>query len=117
MDGIDSEMHTVPHGDRSNIAIEPMLTNQWFVDTNQIVQPAIEAVRSGDTKILPEQDAKVYFNWLENIEPWCISRQLWWGHQIPIWYDEDGNEYCAMSEAEAIKKATEQAKNKLVRIP
>ncbi len=75
-----------PFGDRSKVVIEPMLTDQWFVDTAKIVQPAIDAVRNGDTVILPEQHAKVYFNWLENIEPWCISRQLWWGHQIPVWY-------------------------------
>ncbi|WP_187432083.1 valine--tRNA ligase [Roseobacter fucihabitans] len=75
-----------PFGDRSKVVIEPMLTDQWFVETSKIVQPAIDAVRDGDVAILPEQDKKVYFNWLENIEPWCISRQLWWGHQIPVWY-------------------------------
>ena len=75
-----------PFGDRSKVVIEPMLTDQWFVDTARIVGPAIDAVRNGDTQILPERDAKVYFHWLENIEPWCISRQLWWGHQIPVWY-------------------------------
>ncbi len=75
-----------PFGDRSKVVIEPMLTDQWFVATDKIVQPAIDAVRNGDVKILPEQDKKVYFHWLENIEPWCISRQLWWGHQIPVWY-------------------------------
>jgi valyl-tRNA synthetase len=78
-----------PFGDRSKVVIEPMLTDQWFVDTAKIVQPAIDAVRNGDTEILPERDAKVYFHWLENIEPWCISRQLWWGHQIPVWYGLD----------------------------
>ncbi|WP_317055691.1 valine--tRNA ligase [Roseovarius rhodophyticola] len=75
-----------PFGDRSKVVIEPMLTDQWFVDTDKIVDPAIEAVKSGEVNIMPEQDRKVYFNWLENIEPWCISRQLWWGHQIPVWY-------------------------------
>ncbi|MEL7258475.1 MAG: valine--tRNA ligase [Pseudomonadota bacterium] len=75
-----------PFGDRSKVVIEPMLTDQWFVDTDKIVGPAIEAVKSGEVTIMPEQDRKVYFNWLENIEPWCISRQLWWGHQIPVWY-------------------------------
>ena len=89
-----------PHGDRSKVVIEPMLTDQWFVDTAKIVEPALEAVRdgmaaqeagtfdekAGYTRILPERDAKTYFHWLENIEPWCISRQLWWGHQIPVWY-------------------------------
>ena len=78
-----------PFGDRSKVVIEPMLTDQWFVDTARIVQPAIDAVRSGQTVILPERDAKVYFHWLENIEPWCISRQLWWGHRIPVWYGLD----------------------------
>lgn len=90
-----------PFGDRSGVVIEPMLTDQWFVDTKRIVAPALEAVREGRTRILPEQHRKVYFNWLENIEPWTISRQLWWGHQIPVWYDEEGNQYCAPSEAEA----------------
>ncbi|MDR0809879.1 MAG: valine--tRNA ligase [Gemmobacter sp.] len=89
LDGIDAERHPVPHGDRSKVAIEPLLTDQWFVDTARIVGPAIDAVKNGDTAILPERDAKVYFHWLENIEPWCISRQLWWGHQIPVWYGLD----------------------------
>ncbi|MEP2030686.1 MAG: valine--tRNA ligase [Paracoccaceae bacterium] len=75
-----------PFGDRSKVVIEPMLTDQWFVDTDQIVGPALDAVRNGDVKILPNREEKVYFHWLENIEPWCISRQLWWGHQIPVWY-------------------------------
>ncbi len=78
-----------PFGDRSGVVIEPMLTDQWFVDTAKIVQPAIDAVREGRTAILPERDARVYFHWLETIEPWCISRQLWWGHQIPVWYGFD----------------------------
>ncbi|MGC3936400.1 valine--tRNA ligase [Roseobacter sp. EG26] len=80
-----------PFGDRSKVVIEPMLTDQWFVETSKIVQPAIDAVRNGDVAIHPEQDKKVYFNWLENIEPWCISRQLWWGHQIPVWYGPKHN--------------------------
>ncbi|QPM90132.1 valine--tRNA ligase [Pseudooceanicola algae] len=78
-----------PFGDRSRVVIEPMLTDQWFVDTAQIVAPALDAVREGRTKIMPESGEKVYFHWLENIEPWCISRQLWWGHQIPVWYGLD----------------------------
>ena len=86
---VDSKMIMQPFGDRSKVVIEPMLTDQWFVDTAQIVQPAIDAVRSGEVTILPESDRKVYFHWLENIEPWCISRQLWWGHQIPVWYGLD----------------------------
>ncbi|WP_294220846.1 valine--tRNA ligase [uncultured Shimia sp.] len=78
-----------PFGDRSKVVIEPMLTDQWFVETDKIVGPALDAVRNGDVKILPESGEKVYFHWLENIEPWCISRQLWWGHQIPVWYGLD----------------------------
>ncbi|WP_299826779.1 valine--tRNA ligase [uncultured Roseobacter sp.] len=81
-----------PFGDRSKVVIEPMLTDQWFVETSKIVRPAIDAVRNGDVEIHPEQDKKVYFNWLENIEPWCISRQLWWGHQIPVWYGPSQND-------------------------
>ena len=100
--GIQDDRHMVPHGDRSKVAIEPYLTDQWFVDAAKIVKPAIEAVSTGRTRILPEQYSGTYFRWLENIEPWCISRQLWWGHQIPVWYDEDGNQYCAPSEDEAI---------------
>ena len=75
-----------PFGDRSKVVIEPMLTDQWFVDTAKIVGPALDAVKNGDVKIIPESGEKVYYHWLENIEPWCISRQLWWGHQIPVWY-------------------------------
>ncbi|ARO15153.1 valyl-tRNA synthetase [Ketogulonicigenium robustum] len=86
---VDNKPVMQPFGDRSKVVIEPMLTDQWFVDTSKIVGPAIDAVRNGDTQILPERDAKVYFHWLENIEPWCISRQLWWGHQIPVWYGLD----------------------------
>ncbi|WP_172295958.1 valine--tRNA ligase [Pseudoruegeria sp. HB172150] len=86
---VESKPIMQPFGDRSKVIIEPMLTDQWFVDAEKIVGPAIDAVRSGEVEILPEQDKKVYFNWLENIEPWCISRQLWWGHQIPVWYGFD----------------------------
>jgi valyl-tRNA synthetase len=106
-----------PFGDRSKVVIEPMLTDQWFVDTAKIVGPALEAVKSGRTKIMPESGEKTYYHWLENIEPWCISRQLWWGHQIPVWYgpmlDSDGdlvpNErvpFCAVREEDALAAAT-----------
>jgi len=78
-----------PFGDRSKVVIEPMLTDQWFVDAEKIVGPALDAVRDGDVKIIPESGEKTYYHWLENIEPWCISRQLWWGHQIPVWYGFD----------------------------
>ncbi len=90
-----------PFGDRSGVVIEPMLTDQWFVDAETLAKPAIEAVRSGKTKFVPENWDRTYYNWMENIEPWCISRQLWWGHRIPVWYDADGNHYCAETEAEA----------------
>ncbi|MDJ0640214.1 MAG: valine--tRNA ligase [Paracoccaceae bacterium] len=86
---VEAKKIMAPYGDRSKVVIEPMLTDQWFVATDKIVGPALEAVRNGTTEILPEQHKKVYFNWLENIEPWCISRQLWWGHQIPVWYGFD----------------------------
>src|SRR6056297_669896 len=86
---VESKPIMQPFGDRSKVVIEPMLTDQWFVDTARIVAPALDAVRTGDVSILPEADRKVYFHWLENIEPWCISRQLWWGHQIPVWYGFD----------------------------
>ncbi len=82
---VESKKIMQPFGDRSKVVIEPMLTDQWYVDTAQIVEPALDAVREGRTKIMPESGEKVYFHWLENIEPWCISRQLWWGHQIPVW--------------------------------
>jgi valyl-tRNA synthetase len=78
-----------PFGDRSKVVIEPMLTDQWFVDTAKIVGPALDAVKSGRVKIIPESGERTYYHWLENIEPWCISRQLWWGHQIPVWYGLD----------------------------
>jgi hypothetical protein len=86
---VEDKIITQPFGDRSKVVIEPMLTDQWFVDTAKIVGPALDAVRDGRTTIVPEQHRKVYFHWLENIEPWTISRQLWWGHQIPVWYGFD----------------------------
>jgi len=94
-----------PFGDRSKVVIEPMLTDQWFVDAEKVVGPALEAVKDGTVKILPESGEKTYYHWLENIEPWCISRQLWWGHQIPVWFDLYDNQFCATSEEEAIKQA------------
>jgi len=98
-----------PFGDRSKVVIEPALTDQWFVDTDQIVGPALDAVRDGTVRILPESGEKTYYHWLENIEPWCISRQLWWGHQIPVWFDQNGNQFCATTEAEAQAQAGDDA--------
>jgi valyl-tRNA synthetase len=102
---VEAHTHVVPHGDRSGAVIEPYLTDQWYVDVKPLAQRAMEAVRRGDTKFVPETWEKTYFQWLENIEPWCVSRQLWWGHQIPAWYDEDGFVYVALSEAEARAQA------------
>ena len=90
-----------PFGDRSGAVIEPWLTDQWYVDAKTLAQPAIDAVRDGRIKVVPETWAKTWFNWLENIQPWCVSRQLWWGHRIPAWYDEDGNVFVAEDETKA----------------
>ncbi len=101
-----------PFGDRSKVVIEPMLTDQWFVDAEKVVGPALDAVRDGRTKIMPESGEKTYFHWLENIEPWCISRQLWWGHQIPVWYipgEEDWFPICAPTEEEALQRARDMS--------
>ncbi len=86
LDKIESTQHAVPHGDRSGAVLEPRLTEQWYVDAKVLAEPALAVVREGKTKFIPENWAKTYFQWLENIQPWCISRQLWWGHQIPAWY-------------------------------
>lgn len=102
---IEKTKHMVPHGDRSGVVIEPWLTDQWYVDAHTLAQPAIKAVEQGDTVFEPASYSKIYFEWLRNIEPWCISRQLWWGHRIPAWYDADGNIYVAENEAEAVAKA------------
>ncbi|TDL84305.1 valine--tRNA ligase [Palleronia sediminis] len=111
---VEEKTITQPFGDRSKVVIEPMLTDQWFVDAARIVGPAIDAVRQGEVRILPERDAKTYFHWLENIEPWCISRQLWWGHRVPVWYgldlhsesfrDDEGDD--ALDEVELISLLT-----------
>jgi valyl-tRNA synthetase len=93
--------HAVPHGDRSNVVIEPFLTDQWYVNVKELAKPAIAAVRNGNTKFIPKNWEKTYFDWMENIQPWCISRQLWWGHQIPAWYGPDGKVFVAVTEGEA----------------
>jgi len=96
-----------PFGDRSGVVIEPMLTDQWYVDAKTLAKPAIEAVESGKTKFVPENWAKTYFQWMRNIEPWCVSRQLWWGHRIPAWYGKDDDIFVAESEEEAVSQAQE----------
>ncbi|GAA0740335.1 valine--tRNA ligase [Sphingomonas sp. ABOLD] len=105
----DAEPRTIqtPYGDRSGQVIEPWLTDQWYVDAATLAKPAIEAVRSGATKIVPKSWEKTYFNWMENIQPWCVSRQLWWGHRIPAWFDADGQAYVAETEEEAQAQAGE----------
>jgi len=102
---IEPNTHVVPHGDRSNVVIEPYLTDQWYVNAKELAKPAIAAVRNGKTKFIPKNWEKTYFDWMENIQPWCISRQLWWGHQIPAWYGPDGKVFVALTEAEAQAEA------------
>jgi valyl-tRNA synthetase len=102
---VEAHTHTVPHGDRSGAVIEPYLTDQWYVNVKPLAERALAAVRRGETRFVPENWEKTYFQWLENIEPWCVSRQLWWGHQIPAWYDEDGGIYVAASDEEARAEA------------
>jgi len=99
----DAEPRTIqtPFGDRSGVVIEPWLTDQWYVDAEKLAVAPMQAVRDGRIEIVPKSWEKTFFNWMENIQPWCVSRQLWWGHQIPAWYDEDGNPYVAESEEEA----------------
>ena len=92
---IEPTPHMVPHGDRSGAVLEPFLTDQWYVDAKTLAQPAIAAVREGRTKFIPQQWEATFFNWLENIQPWCISRQIWWGHQIPAWYGPNGKVFVA----------------------
>ena len=105
MEKIEPHAHTVPHGDRSGVVIEPFLTDQWYVDAKALAQSAIVAVREGHTTFVPKNWEKTYFDWMENIQPWCISRQLWWGHQIPAWYGPDGKVFVAETEDEAVAKA------------
>ena len=93
--------NSVPHGDRSDVVIEPFLTEQWYVDAKKLAKPALDSVKSGDMEFIPSNWSKTYFEWLENIQPWCISRQLWWGHRIPAWYTKDGNIIVAHNEKEA----------------
>ncbi|UIJ73575.1 valine--tRNA ligase [Aurantimonas sp. HBX-1] len=105
LDGVEDHPHTVPHGDRGGVPIEPFLTDQWYVDAKTLAEPAIASVREGRTKFVPKNWEKTYFDWMENIQPWCISRQLWWGHQIPAWYGPDGEIFVARTEEEAVAAA------------
>jgi valyl-tRNA synthetase len=107
LERVEDRAIQIPYGDRSGVVIEPWLTDQWYVDTATLAKPAIEAVRSADIRVVPKTWERTWFNWLENIQPWCVSRQLWWGHQIPAWYDDRGNAYVAETEAEARADAGE----------
>lgn len=101
---IDKHTLKVPRGDRSQAVIEPYLTYQWYVKIKPLAEPAIRAVENGDIKFVPENWNKTYFQWMNNIEDWCISRQLWWGHRVPVWYDEDGKDYVGQDEADVRKR-------------
>jgi len=101
LEKVEDHAHTVPHGDRSGVPIEPFLTDQWYVDARTLAGPAIASVREGRTVFIPKSWEKTYFDWMENIQPWCISRQLWWGHRIPAWYGPDGGIFVEASEEEA----------------
>ena len=104
LESIEENDMTVPFGDRGGVVIEPMLTNQWYVDAKKLAGPAIEAVEDGRIKFVPQQYENMYFSWMRNIQDWCISRQLWWGHRIPAWYDEAGKAYVGHSEQDVRDK-------------
>ena len=104
LESIEENDMTVPYGDRGGVVIEPLLTNQWYVDAKKLAGPAIEAVEDGRIKFVPQQYENMYFSWMRNIQDWCISRQLWWGHQIPAWYDEAGKAYVGKDEADVREK-------------
>lgn len=106
---VDSIKHAVPYDEKSkSVVLEPFLTDQWYVDAEVLAKPALEAVESGKTKFVPKQWENTYYNWMRNIQPWCISRQLWWGHQIPAWYGPEGTVFVAETEEEAMAQAREK---------
>lgn len=105
LDKIEPHKHMVPHGDRGGVPIEPFLTDQWYVNAAEMAKPAMKSVREGRTNFVPKNWEKTYFDWMENIQPWCVSRQLWWGHQIPAWYGPDGQVFVERSEEEALDAA------------
>ncbi|MCH8809650.1 MAG: valine--tRNA ligase [Proteobacteria bacterium] len=101
IDKIEDHTHAVPYGDRGGVPIEPWLTDQWYVDAKTLAKPAIAAVEAGRTRFVPENWTKTYYEWMRNIQPWCVSRQLWWGHRIPAWYGPDGHVFVEETEEEA----------------
>ena len=105
LDKVEPHTHMVPHGDRGGVPIEPRLTEQWYVDAATLAKPAIASVKEGRTNFVPKNWEKTYFDWMENIQPWCVSRQLWWGHQIPAWYGPDGQVFVEKTEEEALHAA------------
>ncbi len=107
LDKVEPHKHAVPHGDRGGVPIEPFLTDQWYVNAAELAKPAIASVREGRTNFVPKNWEKTYFDWMENIQPWTISRQLWWGHQIPAWYGPDGRIFVEKTEEEALSAAVE----------
>ena len=107
---IEDYKTTIPYGDRSNTVVEPYLTHQWFCNAEELAKQAMKVVNDGETKFFPQNWEKTYFQWMENIRPWCISRQIWWGHQIPVWYGPDGKEFCAETEEEARDQAIDYYK-------
>jgi valyl-tRNA synthetase len=102
---VEANVHFVPHGDRSNVPLEPWLTDQWYCDAKTLAEPAIQAVKEGKTQFVPRNWENTYFEWMNNIQPWCISRQLWWGHQIPAWFGPDGEIFVSETEKEAYQQA------------
>jgi len=107
---IEDYKTTIPYGDRSNTIVEPYLTHQWFCNAEELAKQAMQVVKDGETNFFPQNWEKTYFQWMENIRPWCISRQIWWGHQIPVWYGPDGKEFCAETEEEAREQAIDYYK-------
>ena len=105
LEKIEPNPHTVPYGDRSGVVIEPWLTDQWYVDAPTLAKPALEAVETGKTKFYPKHWENTYYEWMRNIQPWCVSRQIWWGHQVPAWYGPDGHFFVEETETEAAAAA------------
>ncbi|MFN3827518.1 MAG: valine--tRNA ligase [Micavibrio sp.] len=114
LEKVDPHTHMVPHGDRSDVVIEPYLTDQWYCNAKVLAAPTIEAVKTGKTEFVPKQWENTYFHWMENIQPWCISRQLWWGHQIPAWYGPEGSVFVEENEEEAYALAKKQFGNDVI---